>query len=203
MILGRQLKYFLLTKSNQLPPFTTNKDMADTWREVSEHREQALMKRSTKNQENLSTKVKEQSPLAVGEHVMIQNQVGNSPTGWNKRGFVVEVLPHQQYRVMVDSLLLTYLGHHSLRPTSLGQSQHQASAKLGHSNRGTVNTLTDPCQHAQSLAAMSRILVCLNPATSSHWSQPTCSDAPISTPYTRACPAQVLQVQQGHDNQVR
>ena len=68
--------------------------MADTWREVAEHREQALMKRSTKNQENLSTKVKEHSPLAVGEHVMIQNQVGNSPTRWNKQGVVVEVLPN-------------------------------------------------------------------------------------------------------------
>jgi hypothetical protein len=53
------------------------------------------------NQENLSSKVKEHAPLALGDHVMIQNQVGNNPTRWNKCGVVVAVavLLHRQYHV--------------------------------------------------------------------------------------------------------
>ena len=96
LLLGRQLRDFLPAKPNQLPPVRTSRDLSSTWQEVAEWRELALAKRSTKNQENLSAKVKEHTPLALGDHVMIQNQVGNNPTRWNKRGVVVAILPHRQ-----------------------------------------------------------------------------------------------------------
>ena len=37
----------------------------------------------------------------VGDDVMIQNQRGNYPRRWDKRGVVVEVLDHDQYQVRV------------------------------------------------------------------------------------------------------
>ena len=40
--------------------------------------------------------------MEVEDHVMGQNQVGNQPTRWNKRGKAMEVLPHRQYKVMVE-----------------------------------------------------------------------------------------------------
>ena len=33
---------------------------------------------------------------------MVQNQAGNKPLRWSKRGVVVEVLPHRQYKVRMD-----------------------------------------------------------------------------------------------------
>ena len=50
----------------------------------------------------LSEHTKELPDLSVGDHVMIQNQLGNNPKRWEKRGVVVEVLPYRQYRVRVD-----------------------------------------------------------------------------------------------------
>jgi hypothetical protein len=94
MLLGRQLKDFQSVKPNQLPRMSRHRDLASTWQEVAEWREMALAKRSANNQENLSTQVKEHAHLAVGDHVMIQNQAGKKPLRWNKRGLVVEILPH-------------------------------------------------------------------------------------------------------------
>ena len=51
-------------------------------------------------------KLKEHSkqlpPLPLGCSVLIQNQLGNNPKRWEKRGTVVEVLPHRQYKIRVD-----------------------------------------------------------------------------------------------------
>ena len=41
-------------------------------------------------------------PLELGDHVMVQNQTGNQPLRWAKRGVVVEVLPYRQYKVRMD-----------------------------------------------------------------------------------------------------
>jgi hypothetical protein len=102
MLLGRQLKDFQSVKPNQLPRMSRHRDLASTWQEVAEWREMALAKRSANNQENLSTQVKEHAHLAVGDHVMIQNQAGKKTLRWNKRGLVVEILPHRQYKIRVD-----------------------------------------------------------------------------------------------------
>ena len=102
MLLGRQLKDFLPSKPDHLPPLGSHKDLNSTWQEVAEWRELALAKRSAKDQENLSTNVKEHAPLELGDHVMVQNQAGNQPLRWAKRGVVVQVLPNRQYHIRMD-----------------------------------------------------------------------------------------------------
>ena len=95
MLLGRQLKDFLPSKPNHLPPLGSHMDLPSTWQDIAEWREVALAKRSAKDQENLST-------LELGDHVMVQNQTGNQPLCWSKRGVVVQVLPNRQYQVRMD-----------------------------------------------------------------------------------------------------
>ena len=45
---------------------------------------------------------KDLPPLRVGDHVLVQNQHGPYPTRWDRRGVVIEVLQHHQYRVRLD-----------------------------------------------------------------------------------------------------
>merc|ERR1711983_680677 len=40
--------------------------------------------------------------LAVGDSVLVQNQVGNHPSKWDITGVVVEAREHDQYVVKVD-----------------------------------------------------------------------------------------------------
>ena len=94
LLMGRQLKDFISSRQGQPPVFSTHKDMSSTWQEIADYRVLALAKRAKKNHKSCSYWVK--------EHAMVQNQVGNQPTRWNKRGKVMEVLPHRQYKVMVD-----------------------------------------------------------------------------------------------------
>ena len=101
MLLGRQLRDFLPGKPVSTP-VSTSADLSRTWCEVSEWREMALSKRSTKAQERLTANTKELPTLGVGQSVLVQNQVGNQPRKWDKRGVIVEVLPFRQYKVMLD-----------------------------------------------------------------------------------------------------
>ena len=41
-------------------------------------------------------------PLKVGDNVMVQNQRGNHPLRWDKRGTVVKCEGFDQYQVMID-----------------------------------------------------------------------------------------------------
>ena len=55
-------------------------------------------------------------PLEVGDHVALQNQHGNSPLKWNKRGVVVSVEEHEKYGIRVfGSGRLTYRNRQHLR----------------------------------------------------------------------------------------
>ena len=55
-------------------------------------------------------------PLFVGDHVRIQNQIGNHPTRWNKTGAVIEVCQYHQYVIRVDgSGRVTIRNHKFLR----------------------------------------------------------------------------------------
>ena len=71
------------------------------WKEIAEKREEALTKPHViRNADELRTK--HIPPLNFGDPVQIQNQTGIRPTKWNNTGFVTEVLPHRQYRVVLD-----------------------------------------------------------------------------------------------------
>ena len=73
-----------------------------TWRETLTAREEALKKRHVKAAERWSEHTRRLPPLAVGNHVRIQNQIGPHPGRWDKTGQVVEVRQHDQYVVRVD-----------------------------------------------------------------------------------------------------
>ena len=91
-LFGRQLRDFL-PKAPLVGPM---------WRELADAREKALAPRSTKQHEKWSAGAKELPPLQVGDNVFIQNQSGNHPLKWDKRGKVVGVKGFDQYEVMVD-----------------------------------------------------------------------------------------------------
>ena len=91
-LFNRQLRDFLPTA-----PL-----VGSMWKELADAREKALAPRSTKQHEKWSAGVRELPPLQVGDAVFIQNQTGNHPLKWDKRGKVVEVKEFDQYVVMVD-----------------------------------------------------------------------------------------------------
>ena len=69
---------------------------------MADWREKALAKRSLKVMDKLSKNTKDLPQLQVGDSVLVQNQLGNNPRRWEKRGTVVKVLPYRQYEVMMD-----------------------------------------------------------------------------------------------------
>ena len=91
-LFNRQLRDFL-PKAPLISPM---------WKQIADDRERALAPRSTKQHEKWSTGTKELPPLQVGDDVFIQNQSGNNPRKWDKRGKVVEVKGFDQYVVRVD-----------------------------------------------------------------------------------------------------
>ena len=77
-------------------------DLRQEWQDIAGWREQALARRCLKIKEKLSEHARDLPPLSLGDAVLVQNQLGNNPRRWEKRGVVVEVLPHRQYKVMMD-----------------------------------------------------------------------------------------------------
>ena len=72
------------------------------WREIATKREEALAKRHLVHQNRSTEQPMQLAPLDIGDSVQIQNQHGVRPTKWNTTGFVTEILPHRQCRVVVD-----------------------------------------------------------------------------------------------------
>ena len=87
-------------------------------------REQALRPSGKGAQEQWSANARNPPFLKVGDDVMIQNQRGNYPKQWGKRGVVMEVLPHDQYNVRVEgSRQLTLRNRRYLRKYTRSQPQ--------------------------------------------------------------------------------
>ena len=101
LLMGRKLKGFLPSKV-EMNPLQNRNSLHQGWKQVADWRELALAKRSSKAQAEWSQKSKKLPPLKVGDHVMVQNQLGNSPRKWEKRGVVVEVRPFDQYWIRMD-----------------------------------------------------------------------------------------------------
>ena len=103
MLLGRQLKDYLpSTNSHQL-------SISRTCPAPCKWREAALSKRSAKDQEKLSSQVKEHSPLSFGDHVMVQNQEGDNPnveqTRWSHDAWVTKLQSACPANGTLDDLL--------------------------------------------------------------------------------------------------
>ena len=100
LLLGRQLRDFLPGTPKQSPIMKTD-DLRMKWKEVAEWRKLALAPRSVRIHEKLSICSKELPPLQIGDHVMNQNQLGNKPKQWDKRGVIIQAQPEtRQYKVM-------------------------------------------------------------------------------------------------------
>ena len=74
----------------------------NTWKEILAHRERALAKRHSREHEKWTEHTQLLQPLRVGDHVYIQNLVGNNPKRWERTGVIVEVRQFHQYVVRVD-----------------------------------------------------------------------------------------------------
>ena len=93
-LMGRQLRDFLPVPKQNL--------MGEMWTQVLGAREEALAKRALRHNDKWSEHTKPLEPLRVGDHVLIQNQTGNHPKRWDKRGVVASCEGFDQYIVVVD-----------------------------------------------------------------------------------------------------
>ena len=73
-----------------------------TWQETIANREKALAIRHSREREKWSEHTRSLKPLDVGDHVYVQNVVGNNPLKWERTGIVVEILPYRQYNIKLD-----------------------------------------------------------------------------------------------------
>ncbi len=120
-----------------------------TWQDSMNTREIALRKRHMAAQEFWSEHTKSLPELHVGDHVRLQNQVGNHPNKWDKTGKVIEVHQHHQYLVKVDGS-----GRSSIRNrkylrkfTPINQQTPRRSIDLDLLHFQHPNPPTDPTQH--------------------------------------------------------
>ena len=74
----------------------------NTWKEMLSYRERALAKRHSREHEKWNEHIHLLQPLKVGDHVYIQNLVGNHPKRSDRTGVVVEVKQFHQYIVRID-----------------------------------------------------------------------------------------------------
>ena len=83
-------------------------------------REEALRRRHMTNHERWTQHTRFLPSLSVGDHVRIQNQMGNYPTKWDKIGVIIEVHQYHQYVIRVDgSGRVTIRNHKFCRNTPL------------------------------------------------------------------------------------
>ena len=72
------------------------------WQQIADAREIALGKRHLRTSGREQGVQRELIPLERSDTVQIQNQQGTRPNRWHNTGVIAEVLPHRQYRVIVD-----------------------------------------------------------------------------------------------------
>ena len=94
-LFGRPIKYFIPILPGRYKPHSV-------WTETLEAREEALRKRHMLSAERWAEHTRHLPPLAVGDHVYIQNQTGPHPLKWDKTGQIIEVKQHDQYVIRPD-----------------------------------------------------------------------------------------------------
>ena len=95
VVFGRQLRDFL-------PAPQLRYTAHPRWTLLREDREKALARRSVADMEKLDQHCRVLPRLAVGDLVLVQNQIGNYPSKWDITGVVVEYKGHDQYVVKID-----------------------------------------------------------------------------------------------------
>ena len=74
----------------------------DTWQETVTYREKALSRRHSREHEKWSDHIRMLPPLKKGDHVYVQNVVGNHPKKWERSGVIKEVRQFYQYVVRIN-----------------------------------------------------------------------------------------------------
>ena len=101
IIMGRKLTDALpCLPSDKI--FINNESIHPRWREMWHMKEQALRDNYVKNLEPVQNKSgRSLKPLAVGQHVALQNQRGPHPLRWDRSGVIVMCMDYDQYIVKV------------------------------------------------------------------------------------------------------
>ena len=73
-----------------------------TWKETIDNREKAMAKRHFREKEKWDKNSKFLQPLQIGDHVYLQNLIGNHPLRWERTGVILEDKPFHQYLVKYD-----------------------------------------------------------------------------------------------------
>ena len=89
IVFGRAIRDFT-------PVLRTNYQPAAIWTLTADRREAASAKRHAKERERLSKHTRLLEPLRTGDHVYIQNQIGNQPRKWDRSGKIVEAMKFDQ-----------------------------------------------------------------------------------------------------------
>ena len=109
---------------------------SDDWKRTMATRELAVAGQHEWCHERLSEHTKALLPLQVGDHVAIQNQHGNQPLKWDKRGVVVSCEGFNKYGVKVlGSGQLTHRNRQHLRqytPELLSTADRQKDNMVFH-----------------------------------------------------------------------
>ena len=87
VIFGHDLRDFLPAPHHCYKPHPE-------WSMLHKDREKALAKRSIANMERLSKSTKALPRLAVGDSMLVRNQIGNHPSKWEITGTVDELKDH-------------------------------------------------------------------------------------------------------------
>ena len=105
--------------------FINNEHIDPRWRIIWRKREEAMQEMFNRNLEKVSKSNRHLKPLTVGQHVLIQNQMGPHPLRWDRTGIIVDCKEFDQYIVKVHgSNRLTLRNRRFLRP-------YDPSASLG------------------------------------------------------------------------
>ena len=95
IVFGRPIRDFIPILPGRYQPH-------NTWEETLTAREEALRNHHMRAHKRWSEHTKRLPPLQAGDHVHIQNQIGNFPKRWNKTGTIIEVRQFDQYVIKVD-----------------------------------------------------------------------------------------------------
>ena len=79
-----------------------SKDVSPLWKDAWKAKENALRIRAVRNVERLAEHTRPLKDLQIGNHVFVQNQIGQNKTKWEKSGIVTEKHNHDQYGVKLD-----------------------------------------------------------------------------------------------------
>ena len=153
IIMGRKLTDALpYLPSDKI--FINNESIHPRWREMWRMKEQALRDNYVKNLEPVQSKSRRSlKPLAVGQHVALQNQQGLHPLRWDRSGVIVMCMDYDQYIVKVHgSNRLTKLNRRFLRaydpPTGQGLVVPSPDQTVS-LNKGAAGKMGDGFQSVQ------------------------------------------------------